>query len=214
MKKISLYSFVRNSLRLTIILAVLYGPSLFAQSNEWRVMPIRSEEEHNLGWIGGEAEQHPHGIARCLYHPNVIYLSHDVAGPWRSGNAGRTWRKTLATGLYLRYGQSIEVDPADPDTIFIIVDNSWNWLASNAEGIYRSHDGGETFERVLNTAPNYDRSIHRIYRHNIAYDLASMTSSNATRWYAAFPENGLYRSDDSGDTWSAPLSSLGGHPII
>jgi len=214
LKEITVYSFARSCRLAIVILAVLYGPSLFAQSNEWRVMPIRSEEEFNLGWIGGEAEQHPHGIARCLYHPNVIYLSHDVGGPWRSGNAGRTWRKTLATGLYLRYGQSIEVDPADPDTIFIIVDNSWNWLASNAEGIYRSRDGGETFEQVLNAEPNYDSSIHRIYRHNIAYDLASVTSSNATRWYAAFPENGLYRSDDGGDTWSGVLSSLNGHETV
>jgi len=181
-----------------------------APTNEWRVMPIRSEEEHNLGWIGGETEQHPHGIARCLYHPNVIYWSHDVGAAWRSDNAGKTWKKTIGEGLHSRSGQSIEVDPVDPNTVFIITDNSGNYLIPAAdEGLYRSRDGGETFEQVLSAAG----TIFRIYRHNIAYDLASVTSSNATRWYAAFPNGGLHRSDDGGDTW-ALQSSLAGHSTV
>lgn len=189
--------------------------SVQAQSNEWRLMPIRSRQEFAEGRLGGEAEQHPHGIARCLAHPNVIYISHDVTGPWRSSNAGHTWRKTLAAGLYVSHGQSIEVDPLDPDSVFITVDNTYNFLAAGAEGLYRSRDGGESFERVLAVAPNYDSSLHRIHRHNIAYDLSSVTASNAVRWYAAFPDSGLYRSDDGGDTWGGgPVSSLSGHAVI
>lgn len=199
-------------LRVAIILAAFWGqPVLFAQTNEWRVMPIRSAEEYNLGWIGGEAEQHPHGIARCLSHPNVIYFSHDIGAAWRSDNAGRTWRKTTGAGLYLRNGQSIEIDPVDPDTVYIIVDKSSNYLIPvSDEGVYRSQDGGETFEQVLSA----ESTIFRIYRHNIAYDLSSMTSSNATRWYVAFPNVGLYRSDDGGDTWGGVVSSLTGHSTI
>ena len=44
---------------------------------QWRVLPIRSEDEYRRDEIGGEAEQHPHSIARCRNQPEVIYLSHD-----------------------------------------------------------------------------------------------------------------------------------------
>ncbi|MEP4077951.1 hypothetical protein [Haloferula sp.] len=173
-------------------------------------MPIRSEEEHTMGLFGGEAEQHPHGITRCLSHPDVIYWSHDIGGVWRSDNAGRTWRKTVGAGLPSRYGQSIEVDPDDPETVFIILDNSFNWLLpDSAEGLYRSRDGGDSFIQVL-SAPSI---IYRIHRHNIAFDAASRTVSGATRWYAVFPDHGLYRSDDSADTW-ALQSDLTGHTTV
>lgn len=191
--------------------AVAWGqPVLGNQDAEWRPMPIRSETEFNQGLLGGEAEQHPHGIARCRNHPHVIYWSHDVGGAWRSINAGRTWRKTIGAGLPTPHGQSIEVDPVDPNTVFIILDKSYNYLLPDSdEGVYRSRDGGKNFEQVLSAAT----IINRTYRHNLAYDPASVTDTNATRWYAAFPDNGLYRSDDGGDHW-APQSSLSGHAFI
>ena len=42
----------------------------------WRVMPIRSEAQFKAGEYGGEAEQHPHGIARSPSHPDIIYICH------------------------------------------------------------------------------------------------------------------------------------------
>jgi len=43
----------------------------------WRVLPIRTEEEYNLGLIGGEGMQVMHGITRSPSNPDIIYLSHD-----------------------------------------------------------------------------------------------------------------------------------------
>ena len=50
---------------------------------EWRVMPIRTEEESRRGAPGGEAEQHPHSITRSPRDPNILYLSHDCCQAWK-----------------------------------------------------------------------------------------------------------------------------------
>ncbi|RQW04794.1 hypothetical protein EH222_10645, partial [candidate division KSB1 bacterium] len=109
--------------------------SIAQGSGEWRPLPIRSQQEFDGGLAGGEGEQHPHSIARCLHHPAIIYLSHDVGGAWKSADAGDSWQKCLDVGLYLPFGQSIQVDPNDPDIVFIIVDNSYNYLAGEFEGL-------------------------------------------------------------------------------
>ena len=180
----------------------------------WRVLPVRSSEEYTLGLTGGEAEQHFHGMARSLYHPAYVYLSQDVAGPWKSTDSGETWVKTLDNGLFVNNGESIEADPADEQTVFVI--EHGNYLNEDAWGLYRSTDGGDSWSLVLPKDTNYDSGSHRMYVHNIAYDLASATTTTpATRWYVAFHNDGLYRSDDGGVAWSTtPVSSLAGHATV
>lgn len=232
MKKIKTKIITQKNIFLIIILIInlLYCCVLSAQElknknssiiisnskkNHWRVLPIRSKEEYDQGLIGGEAEQHLHGIARSISNPDIIYLSHDVSGAWRSIDSGATWQKTLDKGLYANKGQSIEVDPVNPKIVFLETDNAWNWLAKNYKGLYKSTDGGDSWKLVLHTETNYNPNIHRIYRHNIAYDPASKNKNGAMRWYAAFPENGLFRSEDGGISWTKnPVSSLKGHSII
>lgn len=202
-------------LLITFLLVLLLPVAAVADTGDgWRVLPIRSLEESELGMTGGEAEQHFHGMARCLYHPSYIYLSQDVAGPWKSIDSGETWVKTLDKGLFVNDGESIEVDPADEQTVFVI--GHGNWLNENAWGLYRSTDGGDSWTLVLQKDTNFDSSLHRMYAHNIAYDPAGTTSATpAARWYVAFHNDGLYRSDDGGVTWSTtPVSSLTGHATV
>jgi len=172
----------------------------------WRVMPIRSQEEFNLGRIGGEGEQNMHGLARSLSNPNIIYASQDIAGPWKSINGGESWRKLIGKGLYVSYSYSIEVDPVNPDIVFIIVCSLWDGGANNAfEGLYLSIDGGDNWEHVLPLvldAQDANYQAERRYQHNIAYDFSSRDSKGAKIWYAAFLNKGLYKSDDYGNKGS------------
>lgn len=183
---------------------------LAAEGSPWRVLPIRSREEFEGGKIGGESEQHLHGIARCLAHPDAIYLSHDVGQVWKSSNSGETWRKTSGKGLLLFASLSIEVDPVNPNLVFLICDTWYNWLVPpSLRGVYRSRDGGESWEQVLPLVT----TLNRFYQHAIDYDPASVDQDGAKVWYAATPESGLFRSQDGGTTWS-PAGGLPGAPTV
>ncbi|OHB60455.1 MAG: hypothetical protein A2Y12_16400 [Planctomycetes bacterium GWF2_42_9] len=191
-----------------ILVAIAYG-----SIPQWRVLPIRSQQEYQQSKIGGEAEQHPRDISRSVSNPNVIYISHDVAQVWRSDDAGTTWRKPLCKNLSLIYANSIEADPVNPDIVFVSVSYWYDWKHPDKEGVYRSTDGGNTWSFVLATTTHFDSSTHRIYRHSITFDPNSSDGSKALRWYAAFPKNGLFRSQDGGNTWNN-VCSLATHNVI
>jgi len=175
----------------------------------WRVMPIRSEQEFQARKIGGEAEQHCQGIARCRSYPDFIYLAHDTGQVWRSVDGGDTWGKTLNKGLYTFAAQSIEVDPLDPSSVFVIVYRNWDGFNAAYDGLYHSSDGGENWEFRLYVPTSNSRQ----YEHNIAYDPTTLSATGAARWYAGFSGDQLYRSEDFGATWEA-VADLSGTTVV
>jgi photosystem II stability/assembly factor-like uncharacterized protein len=191
---------MKKAILLKIFLIIIFFQSaenaLFAQ---WTSLAIRSQEEFNAGKAGGEGEQWFHGFSRCLTQPNYVYAAQDVCGAWRSTDGGTTWKKCRDKGLYLAYSQSIEVDPINPDKVFIVVDQSSVWMGNVLlyEGVYQSTDGGQTWNIVLNTT---ETSVRKM-RHLIAYSQPSMATPNTspTRWFTADNQS-LWRSDASGNT--------------
>ena len=195
---------------LVAALALALTAAAAADDPHWFNLPIRSHAEFDLGLPGGEAEQHPQGLARSLSDPDILYLSHDVGGVWRSDDGGLSWSHTIGDGLLVQMGQSVEVDPVNPDTVFAIMDNAWNWLAPSHTGIYRSHDAGRNWELVLHSP---DTTHQRTHQQNLAFDRTSVNDQGAQRWYAAFPNDGLWRSDDGGTSWTGG-ASLAGHGVL
>lgn len=197
----------------------------------WFPLMMRSQEEDQLGLAGAGSEQHFHGIARSQYNPDYIYACQDITGPWRSRDGGETWQKTLDRGIMVTNSDSIEVDPVDPNKVFSIME-SWNgYRPQGLGGIYRSLNGGDDWELVMNVEwdPSYtfeawdgprprspylwsgDTDItgentasfnHRYYSHNIAWSPVGVDPSNSPDlWFAALPRDYLYYSNDGGTTW-------------
>ena len=87
-------------------------------------------------------------------------------GVYKSTDAGKTW-----THLGLRDGQQIAqlaVDPKTPDRMFVAV--AGHPYGPNEErGIYRSLDGGETFEKVLYRDENVGASDVQIDPNRVVY---------------------------------------------
>ena len=96
-------------------------------------------------------------IAVAESDPNVVYVGmgeHPVRGVmtshgdgvYKSTDAGRTWRHV---GLErTRQISSVKIHPADPDLVYVAVQGA-PYGPTEDRGIYRSRDGGETWEKVL-----------------------------------------------------------------
>ena len=150
-------------------------------------------------------------IAVAPSDPNIIYVGSgeglqrpDLStgdGVYKSTDGGKSW-----THLGLRDSQQIPqivVDPRDPNRLFVAV-LGHPYGANEERGIFRSTDGGQTFQKILYKDSNTGGS-----------DLA-MDPSDPNILYAAMWESrqgpwengawsgtggGLFKSTDGGATW-------------
>ena len=151
-------------------------------------------------------------IAIAPSDPNVVYVASgeglrrpDQAigdGIYRSADAGRTWAH-----LGLRDGQAIpaiRVDPRDPNRLFAAV--LGHPFGPNPErGIFRSTDGGQTWERVLYKDENTGGCDLEIDPSNPDVIYAGLWESRLAPWeddngYGG-AGGGLFKSVDGGNTW-------------
>jgi len=144
-------------------------------------------------------------------NPDVIYVASgeglrrpDLSvgdGIYKSADAGRTWAH-----LGLRDGQQIPqiiVDPRDPDRVFAAV-LGHPYGPNEERGIYRSLDGGRTFDRVLYVDENTGGSEVAFDPSNPAIVYAGLWESREGPWENAEwngAKGGLYKSTDGGTTW-------------
>ncbi len=121
-------------------------------------------------------------------------------GVYRSTNAGVTWRHVgLADSRHI--GQ-IRVDPTDPDCVYVAA--LGHASKDNPErGLYRSHDGGETWECVLHVSDRAGAVDVALDPNNPRIVFATMWQTRRTFWSidSGGEDCGLWRSRDGGDTW-------------
>lgn len=144
--------------------------------------------------------------------PNIIYVGSgeglqrpDLSvgdGIYKSTDAGKTW-----THLGLREGRQIGailIDPRDANRLFVAV-LGHPYGPNEERGVYRSTDGGQTFQRVLYK----DENTGAI---DLAFDPSNAQTIYAVLWAArqgpweynnAYlgPNSGLFKSTDGGNTW-------------
>ena len=150
-------------------------------------------------------------IAVAPSNPNVVYVGSgeglhrpDLSvgdGVYKSTDAGKTWAH-----LGLRDGQQIPqlaVDPKNPDRVFVAV--AGHPYGPNEErGVYRSIDGGKTFEKVLYRDENIGASDVQIDPSNPQIVYAALWESREGPWENGVfngSGGGIFKSIDGGKTW-------------
>ncbi|HQZ96358.1 MAG TPA: hypothetical protein PLP21_08565 [Pyrinomonadaceae bacterium] len=157
-------------------------------------------------------------IAIAPSNPNVIYVGSgeglqrpDLStgdGMYRSSDGGKTW-----THLGLREGQQIAgitVDPKDENRLFVAV-LGHPYGPNEERGVYRSTDGGKTFQRVLYKDENTGAFQVEIDPKNSNIIYADMWAGRQGPWENGAwqgKESGLFKSTDGGNTWNKLTKGL------
>ena len=159
------------------------------------------------GFFGGSIG----AVAVADSDPNVIYVGEGSAcirgntsaghGAWKSMDGGRTW---TFIGLP-EAGQiaRIEVHPRDHDLVYAAA--LGHPFGKNPErGIFRSRDGGETWEHVLALNDSTGASDLAMDMSNPRILYAGMWRGERKPWalISGAEEGGVYKTTDGGDTWT------------
>ncbi|UCF38109.1 MAG: glycosyl hydrolase [Acidobacteriota bacterium] len=169
-----------------------------------------SDEFFEVGTIGA--------IAVANSDPNVIYVgtgeksirgvttSHGN-GVYKSTDAGKTWRHV---GLP-KAGQisRIKIHPQNPDIAYVGVQGQI-WGPSEERGVYRTRDGGKTWEQVLKVDPQTGATDLRMDPTNPRILYAAMWEHGRRPWYilSGGHAGGIFKSTDGGDNWKKLTKGL------
>ncbi len=143
--------------------------------------------------------------------PSVVYAGTGEAcirsnvshgdGVYRSTDAGATWKHIGLDDT--RHIARVRVDPRDPDRLYVAA-LGHAYGPNEQRGVFRSTDGGGTWERVLFRSERAGAIDLSMDPHNPRVLYAAIWQVLRTPWslVGAGLESGLWRSTDGGDTWT------------
>ncbi|MDT8369632.1 MAG: hypothetical protein RQ745_10530 [Longimicrobiales bacterium] len=143
--------------------------------------------------------------------PNVIYVGTGESpvrgvktshgdGVYKSTDAGETWRHIGLEAT--RHVGALWVHPADPDVVYVGAQGN-PWGPNEERGMYRSTDGGETWDKILHI--NEDSGIV-----DLSVSAANPRVMIATSWdfrrrpwvvKSGGPGSKVWKTTDGGESW-------------
>jgi photosystem II stability/assembly factor-like uncharacterized protein len=170
----------------------------------WQHMGLKDAQQ--IGGLAIDPINPDRVFAAVLGHP---YGPNQMRGVYRTTNGGHLWEKLKVKNLDSNTGAiQVVIDPANAQVIYAVM---WEarmmpWENGRAtgpnSGLYKSTDGGDTWQHLTNGLPTTAEGLSRIG--------LCISPSDPKRLYATVecPESGpnaakggIYRSDDAGLTW-------------
>ena len=165
----------------------LFAPELY-QTLEYR----------NIGpFRGGRVT----AVAGTPLSRDTFYMGPSGGGVWKTTDGGASWR--VLTDEHLKSGSigAIAVAPSDPNVIYVGTGSACpRGNVSPGDGVYRSTDGGESWQPVGLTEAG---QISRIRVHPDDPDLVYVAALGHI--FGPNAERGVFRSEDGGESWNKVL---------
>src|SRR5437870_979832 len=150
-------------------------------------------------------------VAVAPSNPDVVYIGTGEAdirgniiqgdGAYRSTDGGKTWTHIGLTETQVI--AKIRVHPTNPDLVYVAAFG--HHAAPNAErGVYRSKDGGKTWDRILFRDDKTGANELIIDPNNpqVVYVALWEAYRNAFEMSSGRPGSGIFKSTDGGDHWT------------
>ena len=161
--------------------------------------PVFDKYNQSIGSIAID-QQHPDTV---WVGTGEVWVRNSVSvgdGIYRTNNGGETWKR-MGLEKTERIAK-IVVNPKNPDIVFAAaLGNLWN--SSADRGLFKTTDGGKTWEKVLYIDENTGCSDVAIDWKDPEIMYAGMWEFRRTPWSfsSGGKGSGLFRSSDGGKTW-------------
>lgn len=159
---------------------------------------LRSFQWRSIGPsdMGGRVDD----IAVVESDPRTYYVGYATGGVFKTTNGGTTFEPVFDTYRTAHVG-AIAVAQSNPGIVWIGTGEANNRQSSSyGDGVYKSTDGGKTFNDM---GLRGTQSIHRIVVHPRNPDIVYVAAVGAL--YGPSPERGVYRTTDGGRNWTRVL---------
>ncbi|UII74725.1 glycosyl hydrolase [Flagellimonas sp. HMM57] len=168
------------------------------------------------GYFGGSIG----AIAVSEADPNIIYVGEGEQtlrgnvssgnGLWKSTDAGETWKFIGLKGS--EHISRIRIHPTNPDLVYVAAIGNL-WIPNETRGVYRSKDGGGTWEKILYESDKAGAGDLIMDPNNprIMYAATWQMKRNGYRMDSGGPDSKMYKSTDGGDSWT-DISKYDGLP--
>ena len=143
--------------------------------------------------------------------PNVIYVGEGEQtlrgnvssgnGMWKSTDAGNSWEFIGLEGS--EHIARIRIHPQNPDIVYVAAIGNL-WIPNETRGVYRTVDGGKTWERILYVSDKAGAGDLIMDPNNprILYASTWEMKRNGYRMDSGGPDSRMFKSTDGGDHWT------------
>lgn len=168
------------------------------------------------GYFGGSIGT----VAVAESDPNIIYVGEGEQtlrgnvssghGLWKSLDAGETWKFIGLEGS--EHIARIRIHPKNPDVLYVAAIGNL-WKPNETRGVYRSVDGGDSWEKILFVSDKAGAGDLIMDPNNprILYAATWEMKRNGYRMDSGGPDSKIFKSTDGGDNWT-DISTHSGLP--